>query len=464
MIFFVGGLYIIVTIEKTTSRLDKLIVLHQVEILREHLLIQIKRVQADINLKNTRYARSIDTIMTDFRDMEHTANACFGCHHSDNVIGRLSDLKNNIEYYKNALSRILTIRANAERLAREEDNAFNLGEELIIKLNNMIAFASGRLETKTRSTLEDIHDTKVLLFILVAAGPILATGLALVFIKGFTHPISELLNATKIFKSGDLDHRIKGLTNEFGELAESINDMARSLKEHMIKMQRTEQMNMCGELAIGLAHEIKNPLAAIKISMEVFSTENTLPEEDRDVLLKVIGEIKRIEALLKDLLSFARPPKPQFNLVNVNTLLDASLSLSIKSLFSPDKSDTINIIKDFDSHLPETMADPMQLKQVFLNLLLNAIDAMPEGGTLTAKTSYDSSENTIKIEIADTGRGIEKAIIDKVFQPFFTTKAKGTGLGLAITKRLIEEQKGSISVDSIQGRGTTFKIALPVYQ
>jgi len=195
----------------------------------------------------------------------------------------------------------------------------------------------------------------------------------------------------------------------------------------------------------------------------VLSEEVTLSEEDRSVLIKVVSEIKRIELLLKDLLNFTRPPKPQLATVNVNALLDTSLTFSLKNA-SPlsDASGAITILKNFDQHLPETMADPMQLQQVFMNILINAADAMREGGTLTAQTEYESSEDAITITISDTGKGMDREQIANIFQPFFTTKPKGTGLGLPITKRLIEQHGGSLSVESSVGKGSTFVITIPV--
>ena len=118
----------------------------------------------------------------------------------------------------------------------------------------------------------------------------------------------------------------------------------------------------------------------------------------------------------------------------------------------------INIVKDFDGAIPETLADPMQLKQVFLNLALNAIEAMPDGGRLGVKTNYDKNTETIKIEISNTGDGIDKGMIDDVFRPFFTTKSKGSGLGLAITRRIVEQHGGVISVTSDPSKGTVFNI------
>ncbi len=460
LIFLLGGIYIIFTIEKTTSSLDKLITLHQVEILREHLLIHIKRVQSDINLKNTRYARGIDVIISDFQNMEKTAQSCFDCHHNERVLERLSDLKNHIEDYKNAISRVLTIRANNERLEAEEDNAFKIGEELISKVNNMIALTSSKLEIKTNLALADIGRAKILLFMLVAVGHLLAIALAFIFIKSFTRPVDLLHNATKQLKAGNLDFRINGLKDEFGEVAASFNEMAASLKEHVSKMQRTEQLKLCGEMAAGLAHEIKNPLAGIKVTMEVLSEDLKLSDEDKDLFMQVIDEIKRIELLIRELLDFAKPPRPQFLSLDINDILESSISL----LKNNQIFNEIDIIHDFSDSIPHTMADPMHLKQVFINLFMNAGEAMQGKGIITIKTAYEKSSNSISVTINDTGRGINLNILDKIFEPFFTTKSKGTGLGLSITKRLIEQHGGSINARNNKNGGATFIVMFPVNQ
>jgi two-component system sensor histidine kinase AtoS len=588
--FLLSGGYIISTIEKTTSELDTLIKLHQVEIMRENLLIRIKRVQSDLSLRTTRFARGVDIIVKDVAGMQQAVEVCFGCHHSPEVTERLEDLRSQVKLYRDSLSRVLTIRANARRLDAEEEHTFRTGEELISKVNTMISLTSAKLTGKTESALSEISKTKFMLFILVSVGPFLAAGLAVLIIRGVTRPVHALLDATRKIKGGDLDYRVGALKDEFAEVAASFNDMAVSLKEHLIKveenekryralferagdaifiidsegkkkfqivaanpaaatmhgytvdellglkitdldapessgqaplfaqrilrgewvteqtyhikkdgtvfplevsagvldlgnhkyilafdrditerrqaeeaLQRTEQLKVVGELAAGLAHEIKNPLSGIKASMEVLSEEAALSEEDRGILIRVVSEIKRIELLLKGLLNFTRPPKPQFTTVNVNALLDTSLVFSLKNTSSsPDASGPITIVKKFDERLPETMADPMQLQQVFMNILINAADAMREGGTLTVQTGFQASEEAIEIMISDTGRGMDKTQMENIFLPFFTTKPKGSGLGLSITKRLIEQHGGSLRVESVLGKGSTFTIALPV--
>jgi len=586
LIFFLGGIYIIVTIEKTTKKFDQLIQLHQVEILREHLLIQIKRVQTDLTLKDTRFARDVDVIVRNVRNLHNVLDTCFSCHHNEDVSKRLEELKKQTGDYEDALSRLMTIRANTARLVEEEEKAFKAGETLTDMVNSMIMLTSMKLSQRTQAVLRDVSNTKAILFILVAIGPLLASGLAFIFIRGYTRPVNMLLEATRKIKTGNLDFRVEGLTDEFGELAGSFNEMAVSLKDQLVRieesekryrmlfekagdaifivdaegknvgqivnaneaaaamhgfaaeelmglniirdldapsaekktqdlikrilngewikaelehqkkdgtvfpveisaglleigthkyilvfdrditerkrteetLQRAEQIKICGEMAVGMAHEIKNPLAGIKVSIEVLLEELNLEEGDREVLVKVINEIKRLELLIKALLNFARPPRPQFSLVNINDILELAASFSLqKPSFSPIKA-----LKDFDEHLPETMADPMQLQQVFMNLILNAAEAMREGGTLTLKTSYDKSSSKLQVIISDTGEGITDEMKEKIFQPFFTTKSKGTGLGLAISKRLIEQHGGNIIAESNHPKGTIFRISFPL--
>jgi two-component system sensor histidine kinase AtoS len=227
-------------------------------------------------------------------------------------------------------------------------------------------------------------------------------------------------------------------------------------------LQRAQQIRIAGEMATGLAHEIKNPLAGIKATIEMLSHESYIPEDDRAILKKVIAEIKRIEFLMKSLLNFARPPKPNFARTDVNAVLETVIGAVLKDpAFVRDEAHAIQLARNYGRDLPNVSADPMQLHQVFMNLMLNAADAMPNGGTLSLETEHERSSNMVKITIADTGTGVDAAVLDSIFQPFFTTKAKGTGLGLAITKRLVEEHEGSISIKNNPVGGAIFTISLP---
>jgi two-component system, NtrC family, sensor histidine kinase AtoS len=190
-----------------------------------------------------------------------------------------------------------------------------------------------------------------------------------------------------------------------------------------------------------------------------------LEQEDREIFLRIINEINRIESLLKNLLNYARPSKPQPISVNIHKILDSIIKTSELSLKSPKESfrmtKDINFTRDFDSDIPNIFIDPGQLQQVFLNLILNATDAITDQGTIRIKTSRATDES-FEIRISDTGHGIDVEALDMVFNPFYTSKSKGTGLGLSICKRLIEQQNGSINVFNNPEGGATFVITLPV--
>jgi signal transduction histidine kinase len=463
LLFLLSGIYTVTTLEKATTETDNLLRLHRIEILREHLLIHLKRAQADLYLKNTRHAQSIDTVVAHVQTVNTTVNACFNCHHTKVVVYKLDHLKNQIKQYESALSRVFTMRANRSRLEAEEDTAFKIGMELVSEVEDITAMTNLRLGQRTQAALKDIAYTINILYLILVAVPLVVLCLSIFFFRGFTRPVHVLVAATRQLKAGKLDYRIEGLQDEYGEVAAAFNEMASSLKEHYFKMQWAEQTVVLAELAGGLAHEMKNPIAGIKGAAEVLSGNPALSEEHRDILLKIIEQIDRIGFLLKNLLDFAKPPKPNFILINLNEVFEKTISLAEKHpLFLSKKSPVITIVRNFDSRLPKTMADPIQFQQVFMNLLLNAAGAMPNGGTLTVQTSFEEASLFLRITIRDTGSGIDKSIIDKIFQPFFTTKPKGTGLGLSITRRLVEQHGGSIRVANNPGGGASFAIDLPI--
>ena len=462
VVFSLAGVYVIHTIRTATAELDKLITLHQVEILREHYLLQIKKVQADLTLMDTPYSRSFDTVVKNVMNMGRIIDTCFDCHHSPRGTERLDALKKQTETYKESLSRVLTVRANAVRRAAEEDAAFRIGEGLIEQVQDMIALTTSRLGENTQKAMNRIERTKYILYGLVVLGPLVSAVLGFVFILGLTRPVKVLVESTRRLKSGDLDHRVVALKDEFGELATAFNEMAGSLKEQIQKMRRTEQMVVVGELAAGLAHEIKNPMAGIKVAMSVLSEEAYISPEDKSVLQKVVAEITQLDGLMKSFLNFAKPQKPRLEPVNVNQMLNTTLTFHLKhQAVGAGGSGRIEIVKEFGK-LPPTLADRTQLQQVFLNLFLNALHAMPRGGELGVRTSLLEDGKSIRIEVSDTGSGIREDLINKVFQPFFTTKPKGTGLGLAISRQMIEQHDGTIAVANRPGGGVLFTIRLPV--
>ncbi len=458
LMFLIGGVYIVTTTQATFYELHRLSQMHRAVALRKDLLLSIKKNQDSIILRNRQFAMPEPS---DGQGMTAIVEKCFACHFSFPFREKINSLKNQIEGY-DSLTRALFADSPGSALSEKRTGAMlTLGYDLIVKMEDIINLTSANLEKQERSILKTIHERKTLLFIMVTIGPFLTLGLAFFLIRGLTRPVNSILDATRRLKSGDLDHRIAKLDDEFGEVAASFNEMAASLKKQMQEMQRTEQLRICGEMAAGLAHEIRNPLAGMKVSIEVLLSELDIEERDREVLQKIIEQIRHLELLMKNLLNYARPVAAQPISVDVNKLLEKTVYFIEKHPSFISGNPRKRLIREFDQHLPEIVIDAQQIQQVFLNILLNAAEAIPEGGTITVRTGHDDNVKNVTIEICDTGKGIPAGSTEKIFQPFFTTKGKGTGLGLAVTKRIVEEHGGSIVVFNNVSGGATFTITLP---
>jgi len=460
-----GGIYIARSIAEVITNLENVITLHQVEFLRKDLQNKIKVVQTDLLLKDSPHALHIDPFIAHVEEMEKASLVCSNCHHNEEVRQRLNHFQQQIDIYVKMLSRVYTIRANKERLEEERNAAFSKGEETLAEVEKIVITSAEKISKRITLARNSIAETERLLFFLITAGPLLLILIAYFFLKQFTSSVDALLDATRKIQQGNLLYRVnEELPDEFQVLSSAFNDMASSLKDQCLRMQQTERLAVVGELAAGLAHEVKNPLAGIKVSIEVLANELTLEQEDREVFLRIINEIYRIETLLKSLLSYARPPEPETAPLDLHQLLDTTIKSAGYSLINPANTakliKEIEIVKDFSPELPPVIADRGQIQQVFLNLMLNAIDAIPAKGTITITTKKESN-HTVQISITDTGKGMSPENMNKIFNPFFTTKPKGTGLGLAICKRLIELHNGTIHVSSTPGEGTTFYITIP---
>jgi len=232
---------------------------------------------------------------------------------------------------------------------------------------------------------------------------------------------------------------------------------------------QTEKMVSLGQLAASVVHEVNNPLAGIMVYIKLFLKkykENKLQDEKTEgQLLKMEKELDRTTRIIRNLLTFSRQSEPSMSPVEINKVIDAAMPL-VENQINLEK---IALEKNLDADLPPVQADFDKIQQVLINIMLNAIQAMPEGGTLTITTSqaqgvrlHDSFKNAVRIDITDTGVGIPKENLKKLFTPFFTTKEKGVGvgLGLSVVHGIIGKHKGKIDVDSTPGTGTTFTIFL----
>ncbi len=235
------------------------------------------------------------------------------------------------------------------------------------------------------------------------------------------------------------------------------------LKRSKSYIRRADRLASLGTLTAGLAHEIRNPLVAIKTLTQLLP-ERLDDEEFRSQFLKIAsGEVDRISSLVNELLDFARPSDPKWELEEINTVLDGMILL----ISTETKKKLISVIKDYASNLPLVQIDREQIKQVFLNILLNAVDATSEKGKITVKTRSfmkPGGEPYVQIEFTDTGCGIPGEHLEDIFNPFFTTKTTGSGLGLSISNQIIQDHKGYIDVESQLEEGSSFFINLPVNQ
>lgn len=256
-----------------------------------------------------------------------------------------------------------------------------------------------------------------------------------------------------VIASKDRKHR-RALEQTSRELAAAHEELQRSF-EHL---KRADRLASLGQLSASIAHEIRNPLGSIKGAAEIL--EDRLLDED--VKQEFIGVIKeettRLNAIVNSFLEFARPRRPLVEPSSVNDLIDSTLAL----LENQAERSRVRISRKLKDSLPLINLDPDQIRQVLLNVMLNGIEAMPEGGVLEVRSEIDRRQGAVVIEISDTGEGLEDAELDHVFDPFFTTKPQGTGLGLSISFQVMENHGGKILARRNLDRGLTLRIELPL--
>ena len=290
--------------------------------------------------------------------------------------------------------------------------------------------------------------------------------LLLLVVRAISRPLQKITLAAVQVTEGEYGTEVdlRKSNDEIGLLADSFNEMSRKMADDIKQLQqlneqliRTEKLAAMGTLAAGVAHEVNNPLAAISSLIQMMQSKGGLDGKTMENLKLIQTQIQRITQVTKDMMDFARVRPAAKSLVDVAGIIEKSLRLA-----SFDKSfQKLKIGKLFSDNLPKVLADADQLQQVFLNLFLNARDALPEGGELFIETTTGNSE--VRIAITDNGVGIKSEDVQKIFDPFFTTKptGKGTGLGLAVCYGIITAHGGKIEVVSNNSHGTTFSIALP---
>ncbi len=280
-------------------------------------------------------------------------------------------------------------------------------------------------------------------------------------------PMVELQEKMEQVSEGNLDVSVSfaNRNDEIGDLGRNFNYMMQQLREsreeievlHRTQISRAEHLATLGELAAGLAHEIRNPLAGIAGVIEIVGRDLPPTSPARAVVKDVRQEISRISRTLSDLLETARPHPPQIRKSNLNTTVEHAVMLARQQVLSKP----IKIELHKAPNLPEVEHDSDQIHQVLLNLLLNAEQAVEGAGIVTVQVGLQ--ENCASVLISDTGRGIPPQVLSNIFRPFYTTKGNGTGLGLSLARRIVEEHHGRIEVRSVVGKGSQFTVLLPFH-
>ena len=314
----------------------------------------------------------------------------------------------------------------------------------------------GIKEERVTQTLNRIRNLVITLTIVVTLiGTVFSCSLS----RFITKPLYRLVDFTHSLSRGEFGKRIESSSkDEIGELSETFNNLSHELKLYRERMEesykqmlRTEKLTALGRLSAGLAHEIRNPLTSIKVLFQTFKDNPALTKEDMRV---VLSAVEQMDDLLTKFLRFAK--SDEFNLMDVyvNSLIKQVINLASFQIKNHSIAVSLELAK-----LPPVKADRAMIQQALLNLVLNAVEAMPGGGTLTIASR---SENvSIIVDIKDTGNGISEGIKDKIFDPFFTTKDEGTGLGLSIVYNVVNLHNGEVGFES-NGNGTTFTIRIPV--
>lgn len=316
----------------------------------------------------------------------------------------------------------------------------------------------------------DIRRQTITIFLVITlAGSFITLIVAYFLSQKISVPIIKLVSASKEVEQGNLDTRVKINTNdELQYLAESFNSMAAALKKRderlrdfaTQKIMESERLALIGQLAANVAHELNNPLQGIVAFSYLIIEKINADDPIRDYVEKIVGQANRSRDIIRGLLDFSRQRKPDKSLSNVNTIMKECIALfENQALFL-----NIHIDMELQEDLPLVVLDPSQIERVFINLIINAAEAMDGEGLLSLKTYYDAGNDWIEVTIADSGTGIEAENLDNIFDPFFTTKevGHGTGLGLAISYGIIKSHRGTIGVESEIGKGSTFIIRLPI--
>jgi signal transduction histidine kinase len=325
------------------------------------------------------------------------------------------------------------------------------------KLIHEQRIAEAKLESRYKAKLI----TNVSLVVIPGVA-LLGLLLGYVLFKQILAPIRKLVGEPNpATPEGGSLNEVQALSQKVHDLRENVDLAQSQLKRSQVSLVQTEKLAMVGKLAAGVAHSIRNPLTSVKMRLYSMRRHLELPPPQQEDLDVISEEIRHIDAIVRNFLEYSRPPKLKIQQISPSVVVDLAINLLRPRLESFNVTVTVNRKEP----LPEIWGDPDQLKEVLVNLMVNACEAMAKGGAIIVTEAEDFMSGlgrVVRIRLQDTGPGIPEAMLGKIFHPFFSSKEEGTGLGLSIAARIVEEHGGSIEVTSLPGQGATFTITLPL--
>jgi signal transduction histidine kinase len=320
-----------------------------------------------------------------------------------------------------------------------------------------------RISLTSQNAFLDIQKSTHQLLIIAFIACFIGIVGAVIMANRISKPIKQLVAGAKAISEGNLDWNVNIKSkDELGILSDAFGYMTRNLRNHIESLVKTEKLAVLGQLASVIAHEVRNPMEPIKGSAELLQNAYKKDAVIKKYTQIIKEEISELSSFLDGFLEFARPPDPTFQFIEINSLIEETLSLTQQYLTEHNMS----VDKSFSENIPSFYGDPQQLKQVFMNIVLNAAQAKKKGAGLLKVKSYLKKNNDfdkeLRIEFFDYGQGISDENIHKIFDPFYTTKKDGTGLGLSTCFSIVERHKGKIEIESELGQWTLVRICLKV--
>ncbi|MBW1735550.1 MAG: MCP four helix bundle domain-containing protein [Deltaproteobacteria bacterium] len=428
----------------------------------EELVIELARQKGFVSYYfitgDTAWLLQLEERRSEFKERLHEARSLCRTEGGKKILERL---ESEYESYVNSKDKVISLYKSGRRKEGAElhkEVRANFFEILHI-CNEFRDFHKQRIKESLDRSRQEARRYRIMAFSAMTGAVVLGGMLLFVLVTQILEPIRRLAAG-----SGQESHRTRDEVAELGSRVRGLVDDADQTRSELIKSRemlfQSEKMAVLGKLSADVAHSIRNPMTSIK--MRLFSLERNLelsPVQKED--LEVVSEeMRRLDNIVRNFLEFSRPPKLKKQRLDISEVMDMALQLLQHRLEEGD----VKVTRRANRDLPRVEADPELLKEVFVNLVVNACDAMEEGGQLIISEEEAVAEelgNVVMIKIMDSGPGIPASVLESVFEPFFSTKEDGTGLGLSIVERIIQEHGGHISVRSEEGGGATFIITLP---